>query len=160
MRRTTNVLLASAVLLLAVDVAINVTGQDAHAQPQPVGGGNPYIVKLLPVSHLTYHRVWSDGRADQMQRPDGNNCDYESTLTHGPVEHPVPVVDAVFGFYHNDQSVMLTFEDGRVDLIAHGERCTIAGVGTPSLCPADIDRDGEIGIEDFLMVLGAWGVCE
>ena len=35
-------------------------------------------------------------------------------------------------------------------------RRTIVGIGTPSLCIADIDRDGIVGINDFLIVLGQW----
>jgi hypothetical protein len=29
----------------------------------------------------------------------------------------------------------------------------------PVLCPSDIDGDGEVGILDFLMLLGDWGTC-
>ena len=55
----------------------------------------------------------------------------------------------------------MTFEDGRVDLVGGniGDRRTLAGIGTPSFCTADVDRDGEIGITDFLEVLGQWGPC-
>ena len=30
----------------------------------------------------------------------------------------------------------------------------------PAMCPADVDDDGEVGINDFLLVLGSWGPCE
>jgi len=26
-------------------------------------------------------------------------------------------------------------------------------------CPADLDLDGDVGINDFLAVLAAWGAC-
>ena len=104
---------------------------------------DPYIVKLLPRSSLEYVRVWSDGRADTINRSDGT-CDYELSSAFGPVEHPFPVVDATFGSNHNTFGVMLTFEDGRVDLIGGGppRRCTIAGIGTPSFCIGHVDRNG------------------
>ena len=158
MKRSTTALLSVIAVPLAV-LAVNATLTPAEAQPQQAVGGDPYIVKLLPATHITYHRVWSDGRVDTMQRS-APDCDYQIDFSHGPVEYPFPVVDAVQGSNHDVSALMLTFEDGRVDMVGGGERCTVAGVGTPSLCPADIDRDGEIGIEDFLMVLGAWGLCQ
>ncbi len=76
----------------------------------------------------------------------------------GPVEHPFPVVDAKFmGNCSAQCSTILTYGDGRVDLVRNAGRCTIAGVGTPSFCTADVDRNGNVGIEDFLLVLGQWG---
>ena len=66
-------------------------------------------------------------------------------------------VDAVHGSNHDVQAFMLTYGDGRVDLIGNGIRCTIAGIGTPSLCIGDVDRNGTVGIEDFLIVLAEWG---
>ena len=29
----------------------------------------------------------------------------------------------------------------------------------PAVCPADVDDDGEVGINDFLLVLANWGLC-
>ena len=117
-QRTITSLLAVVAVLLGLNLIL---GSSRRAEAQDaIGAGEPYIVKLLPVSHLTYHRVWSDGRVDTMQRTDGN-CDYESNLTHGPVEHPFPVVDAVLGSNHDSQSAMLTFEDGRVDLMVESQ---------------------------------------
>ena len=90
-----------------------------------------------------------------MTRPGGPNCDYVLQLANGPVEHPFPVVDAIFAKdFASD--VMLTYEDGRVDLTGGPNRCTIAGVGTPSFCTGDVDRNGIVGIEDFLIVLSQW----
>ncbi len=144
---TTTTLLALVAVLLGVNLL-------PMADAGENGPSAPHIVKLIPLSHWTFHRVWSDGRVDTMQRTDGN-CDYESNLTHGPVQHLFPVVDAVLGASLS-ASLMLTYSDGRVDLIGGGDRCTIAGIGTPSLCIGDIDRDGIVGIEDFLIVLGQW----
>ena len=75
----------------------------------------------------------------------------------GPVEHPFPVVDVVQGSNpHNTPNVMMTFGDGRVDLVGDSNRCTLAGIGTPSFCTGDVDRNGIVGIEDFLIVLAQW----
>ncbi len=30
----------------------------------------------------------------------------------------------------------------------------------PAMCPADVDDDGEVGINDFLLVLASWGPCK
>ena len=40
-------------------------------------------------------------------------------------------------------------------------RSTLAGIGTPSLCTADTDRDGDatLGILDLLTLLANWGPC-
>jgi hypothetical protein len=32
-------------------------------------------------------------------------------------------------------------------------------IPVPDTCPADIDNDGTVGINDFLDVLAAWGSC-
>jgi len=121
----------------------------------------PYIVKQLVLNAGIYYRVWSDGRVDVMDRTGG--CEFDVVTSYGPVEHPFPVVDAQFGEQHgicaNDCMVKLTYGDGRVDMVGFGVasgRCTIAGVGTPSLCIGDVDRDGIVGINDFLIVLGQW----
>ncbi len=53
--------------------------------------------------------------------------------------------------------------DGGV-IIASGFR---TGQGThallltpdPTCCPADLDGDGDVGVSDFLILLGAWGPC-
>ena len=58
---------------------------------------------------------------------------------------------------------MLTYEDGRVDLLAGTStdpRCTIAGVGTPSFCTADTDRNGFVDFNDLLTMFGQWGECQ
>ena len=154
--RTTTTLLAAAVVLLAA----NLIASESPAKGEATGG-DPYIVKVLPRSHQSFHRVWSDGQVDTMQRSDGT-CDYELTSGHGPVLHPFPVVDAVQPSNHDVKAVMITFEDGRIDLVGEGaapNRCTVAGVGTPSLCTADADRDGEVGVVDLLTLLGQWGPC-
>ena len=153
---TTTVLLAVVAVLLALNLIATTSpaaDNDANASPPA-----PYIVKLLPRSSLEYVRVWSDGRADTINRSDGT-CDYEVSSAFGPVEHPFPVVDAALGSNHDVPDVMMTFGDGRVDLIGGGppRRCTIAGIGTPSLCIGDVDRNGTVGIEDFLLVLAEWG---
>jgi len=157
--------IVAALTVCAVLLALNLMVTTAPASPDIApatananGPPAPTIVKLLHASHLTYHRFWSDGRHDQQQDASGN-CDYtlSPAVSHGPVEHPFPLVDAVQGSNHSTQAFMLTYEDGRVDLIGNGIRCTIAGVGTPSFCTADVDRNGSVGIEDFLMVLAQWG---
>ena len=32
-------------------------------------------------------------------------------------------------------------------------------IPTPDPCPADVDNDGAVGINDFLALLAAWGPC-
>ena len=114
--------------------------------------------EVREITGSEYFRVWSDGRADRWVRLPDPNCDFVFTTTIGPVEHPFPVVDAIFAGNHISQGIMLTYEDGRVDLLQPSEvqRCTIAGVGTPSFCIGDVDRDGTVGIADFLIVLSQW----
>ena len=159
MNKTIAGLLSVIAALLGLNLVIQTT-QPAEAGGVVAGGEDPYIVKLLPHTYLTFFRVWSDGQVDRLCKADGA-CDYELTDGFGPVEHPFPVVDAVFGSNHETPSVMMTFEDGRVDLVGGaGDRCTLAGIGSPSLCTADVDRDGDIGIIDFLTVLEQWGPCE
>ena len=160
MKRTTTNVLLSIITLAMVVVAVNTMGKKADAQPQ-AGGGNPYIVKFLVQSQFEYYRVWSDGQVDRFS--DSGFCDYEQFLTEGPVEHPFPVVDAKFGEQHGNCAsecmLKLTYGDGRVDIVGYqvsGDRCTIAGVGTPSFCSGDVDRNGIVGIEDFLIVLAQW----
>ena len=125
--------------------------------------GDPYIVELLPMTGEQYIRVWSDGRVDRMA---GNDCAYavDPLYSHGPVEHPVPVVAAQSVHIALGDAVMLTYQDGRVDLlegpVAENPRCTIAGIGTPSLCTADVDRDGDVDVTDFLALLNQWGPCQ
>ena len=107
-----------------------------------------------------YVRVWSDGRVDYFDRPVQGDCsEFTLIASHGAVDHPFPVTNAV---RRDSGTVLLTFtnergEDGRVDLIGNGQRCTLEGIGTPSFCTADVDRNGSVGIEDFLMVLAQWG---
>ena len=134
----------------------------APATANATGPPVPTVVKMLTNRFDNYHRIWSDGRADRFERPVNGDCDeFELVISHGAVEHPFPVVDAVLGdTSHDPTTVMLTYEDGRVDLIGGSVfqiRCTIAGIGTPSFCTGDVDRDGAVGIEDFLIVLGQWG---
>ena len=159
-QRTVAGLLAVIAVLLALNLVL---GNTPQAEAQVSTGGNPYIVKLLPVYGSLYVRVWSDGRVDKMVSEGATPCDYEVIGSHGPVEHPFPVVDAVFDSTHSQGVTMLTFEDGRVDMVVDvgtGPRCTIAGIGTPSLCTADVDRNGEIGTADLLELLNQWGPCQ
>ena len=157
--RTVPGLLAIIAALLALNLIVKGTPQ-AWAGSPAGQSGEPYIVKLLPVTRLQHLRVWPDGRVDNMTRTAGN-CDYGIEGTNSsPVEHPFPVVDAVLGSNHDVQAMMIEYADGRVDLIGQGERCTIAGIGTPSLCTADVDRDGEIGTADLLELLNQWGPCK
>ena len=153
----TTIAISACAVLLALNL-IATTSPAANTETASANGPPvPTIVKLLPLTSTSYFRVWSDGRVDKVARTGGPNCDFESGQANGPVEHPFAVVDAVRGSNHDVQALMLTFEDGRVDLIGEGDRCTIAGVGTPSLCTGDVDRSGTVGIEDFLIVLQQWG---
>ena len=153
--RTIVVMLTVIAVLLALNLMVTTAPASPDIAPATANANGPpvpYIVKLLPVNNTVYHRFWSDGRHDQMQRTE--DCDYviEKSLSHGPVEHPAPLVDAVQG----SGVFMLTYGDGRVDMIGLGERCTVAGIGTPSFCTGDVDRNGIVGIEDFLIVLSQW----
>ena len=156
--RTIVVMLTVIAVLLALNLMVttapaspDIASATANANGPPV----PTIVKLLPVKQSEYLRVWSDGRVDDMNTS-GPNCDFVLSLANGPVEHPFPVVDAIFT-KTLAPAVMLTYGDGRVDLVGGLERCTIAGVGTPSFCTGDVDRDGTVGIQDFLALLAQWG---
>ena len=158
--RTIVAILTVIAVLLALNLIATTSPAANNENDAPAnanGPTDPYIVKLLPSSHTTYHRFWSDGRHDKLHRTDGN-CDYtiEIAGSHGPVEHPVDLVEAVQGSNHDVHGFMLTYGDGRVDLIGQGDRCTVAGVGTPSFCIGDVDRSGVVGIEDFLIVLSQW----
>ena len=155
----TTIAISACTVLLALNL-IATTSPAANATANATGPPVPTIVKLLPLSHSYYFRVWSDGRVDTMDGPVGPNCDFTLLVANGPVEHPFPVVDATIAANHANQGIMLTYEDGRVDLLAGTStdpRCTIAGIGTPSLCTGDTDRDGTVGIVDFLTVLDQWG---
>lgn len=147
------IVLGSVVVVL---LAANLIRAEAGGEPPD----DPYIVKLLPRNPESYYRVWSDGRIDDMER-DNNRCDFIAIESFGPVEHPFPVVDAVPA--HGLSAVMMTFEDGRVDLVGPTggvQRCTIVGIGTPSFCTADTDRDCDVDVADLLTLLAQWGPCE
>ena len=59
-----------------------------------------------------------------------------------------------------NQGIMLTYEDGRVDLLNGTDpRCIIAGVGTPSFCTANTDRNGFVDVNDLFTMFGQWGQC-
>lgn len=158
--------IVSLLIVIAVMLTLNLVlvmgSRTANAEAAVAGEGDPYIVKLLPKSGQNYYRVWSDGRADVMQRDDFS-CEFLVDAVVGSVEHPFPVVEAVEGTNHNTLSLMITYEDGRVDLVFIGaglDRCTIAGIGTPSLCTADTDRDGDVDAADLLTLLAQWGSCQ
>ena len=55
-------LLAAAVVLLAVNVLV-MGSRSAKAHGE-AGGGDPYIVKIVPLNVTKYARVWSDARGD------------------------------------------------------------------------------------------------
>ena len=154
---TTTVLLAVVAVLLGVNLLPKADAGENGPAPAP------YIVKQLVITPVTYYRVWSDGRVDVMGGT-GAACEFDVVTSYGPVEHPFPVVDAQFSEERsgcvNDCALKLTYGDGRVDMAGYGVasgRCTIAGIGTPSLCIGDVDRNGIVGIEDFLTVLAQWG---
>ena len=131
----------------------------AELDVQP-GGGEPYVVKLMPFGNDRHWRIWSDGQVDYMLGSD-NDCDHTrlDDESYGPVDYPFPVVDAAF--VHETSSPMLTFEDGRVDTLRLSHmRCTIGGIGTRSFCTADSDRNGEVNFDDLLRLLSQWGPCE
>ncbi len=151
----TTIAISACAVLLALNL-IATTSPAANDVPgHATGPPVPTIVKLLPISHCKILRVWSDGFTDLYQRTCDLVCDWESFPQAGAVDHPFPVVDAVLASGH-DQGLMMTFGDGRVDMVG-GLRCTIAGIGTPSFCTGDVDRSGTVGIEDFLIVLSQWG---
>ena len=156
--RTIVALLTVIAVLLALNlIATSAPAANNETTASATGPPVPTIVKLLPLNPTHYFRVWSDGRVDALNGP---SCDFVTVgEINGPVDHPYPVVDAIFAGNHSTQAIMLTYEDGRVDLV-NGQgstpRCTIAGVGTPSFCTGDVDRSGVVGIEDFLIVLSQW----
>lgn len=143
---------------VVVLLAANLLGGTWRPAEAGVAAGptEPYIVNLFPIQGGEYLRVWSDGQVDVLDR-DQFSCDF-SVCSIGPVEHPFPVVDALQG---SDQTsaVMMTFGDGRVDLVGFNftvQRCTLAGIGTPSLWIADINRDGCVDAFDLSILLAEW----
>ena len=151
--RTIVALLTVVALLLALNLIA--TTSPAADNASATGPPDPYVVKNLPWSRSLYLRVWSDGRVDLL----GRNpfvCTWGIGWTHGPVVHPFPVVDAHPASSDN-LAALLIYEDDRVDLVGEDIRCTLEGIGTPSLCTGDTDRDGTVGIVDFLTVLDQWG---
>ena len=157
--------IVSLLVVIAVMLTLNlvVLGSRTAIAETAVAGRDPYIVKLLPRSATEYVRVWSDGQVDVLERQLGDGtCDFNIIVIDGPVDHPFPIVEVV-EVSGGRLGAMMTFEDGRVDLVGPTggvPRCTIAGIGTPSFCTADVDRDGEVGVKDLLTLLGQWGSCE
>ena len=122
------------VAMLAVVAAllvVNIVQGPRAAEAQEVGrDGGPYVVDSLMSGWERYYRVWSDGRVDLLERP-GETCGYTPVFSAGPVEHPFAVVDAVMAQRNPPAGVKITFEDGRVDLVAMWavggpNRCTVA----------------------------------
>jgi hypothetical protein len=161
--RTTAALLAVVAVLLGLNLIVNV--MPAAGDRITAGDSNPYIVKVLPLDAPFFDRVWSDGRLDRMTlQESGDDC--SSLLSSiGPVEHPFPVVDAANAMQQGS-STMMRFEDGRVDVVAatgtppFSVRCTVVGSASQSFCTADVNRDGEVAINDLLELLGQWGPCQ
>ena len=158
--------IVSLLVVIAVMLTLNlvVLGSRTAIAETAVAGRDPYIVKLLPISTREYVRVWSDGQVDVLERQLGDGtCDFNIIVIDGPVDHPFPIVEVV-EVSGGSAAAMMTFEDGRVDLVGPAvgspNRCTIAGIGTPSFCTADVDRDGEVGVKDLLTLLGQWGSCQ
>lgn len=152
-----NYLLAIVAVLMFLNLLL-MGSRTVEAENTVAGPPIPTIVKLLPITLEKYWRVWSDGRVDHVQRD--NICDWSVTGTLGPVVHPFPVVDVVF-----DGAFLMTYGDGRVDIAFPAElpenRCTIEGIGTPSFCTGDTDRDGSVNVTDLLDLLSQWGsVCQ
>ena len=137
-------LLVVIAVMLTLNLVLVMGSRTANAEAG-VAGGDPFIIDLFPYSGTLYLRVWSDGQVDSLERKQGGNtCDFSNIIViAGPVDYPFPIVE-VFIPPHGT-TAMMTFEDGRVDLVGTAgglNRCTIAGIGTPSLCTADTDRDG------------------
>ena len=158
--------IVSLLVVIAVMLTLNlvVMGSRTANAEGGVAGGDPFIIKLLPTSGTLYVRVWSDGQVDLMERQSGDGtCDFSNLeVIAGPVDYRFPIVDVVE--LDHTRGAMMTFQDGRVDLVGQvadsPNRCTIAGIGTPSFCTADTDRDGEVGVKDLLTLLGQWGSCQ
>ena len=57
---------------------------------------------------------------------------------------------------------MLVFADGRVDYYDRDAevRCTVFGSGSAPFCLGDVNRNGETGFDDLLILLNDWGTCE
>lgn len=156
--KVTTSLLAVIAVLLALNL-FTMSSQTANAETVMAGGEDPYIVKLLPIYNDIIIRVWSDGRRDDIALD--LNCGFTVGNIYGSVDYPFPVIDEIQG---SIQDVMMTFEDGRVDTVGQilgvPTRCTIAGVGTPSLCTADTNRNGVVDTEDLLELFAQWGSCQ
>ena len=126
-----------------------------------LGDGDPYVVRWLTRGNVGFFRVWSDGQVDHQEV--GSQCAYkEFRVLYPPVEHPFPVVDANGG---DSGGMMVMYADGRVDYLINPpdksrERCTISGDGSPAFCLGDVDRNGETGFDDLLILLNDWGTCE
>ncbi len=156
-QRTITALLAVIAELLAANLA---TSNERPAEAAaPDRDGNPYIVKFLLLDQTHIYRAWSDGQADVLEWTGYPSCVWEPHPIGGPVDHPFPVVDAVLPANEMSPAVMMTFEDGRVDYLLPGIRCTMAGIGSQSFCTADVNRDGAVNVTDFLTMLAQWGPC-
>ena len=57
-QRTLTALLTTVAVLLAADVGLRLD-RDAGADEAATGGGEPYVVKLMPLRHSRYWRIWS-----------------------------------------------------------------------------------------------------
>ena len=151
-------------LLVVVAVLLGLNLMKASATAAEGQEGPPTIVKLLLLNGSMYVRVWSDGRVDFMQTLN-SGIDFVISSGYGPVEHPFPVVDATLATRPDGGgdgvAVMLTYGDGRTDFLSSGNpRSIIAGVGTPSFCTADTDRNGFVDFNDMLTMFGQWGPCQ
>ena len=158
----TTIAISACAVLLAMNLIATTSPAADNENDAPATGPpqDPYVVKILPRTTRVHYRVWSDGRVDMFDDGGDVGCDYQLVYNYGPVEHPFPVVDAIIASNNNCSAqcpIMMTYEDGRVDIVKNYGRCTIAGIGTPSLCIGDVDRNGVVGIEDFLIVLSEWG---
>ena len=63
-----------------------------------------------------------------------------------------------YGGVNVDPADGLTFWSHHEYAESNSWRTWIAGF-TPTFDPADLDLDGKVGVEDFLLLLAAWGAC-
>ncbi len=114
-------------------------------------------VALVDILELSYNGTPGPGRI-YLYVSDGTQWTLDTEFVGG-----------VSGNYDYSRfGISVTIEGGDVLLGTNVQNLETGNVGSaivafdlgcPSICPADLDGSGEVGIGDFLAVLAAWGPC-